>query len=377
MLRLQGGYIYGWGSDGLRMLDHFQMGPNLVRGFAPSGIGPRDLTHSGTTGDALGGSMYWGASVEFQTPLFFAPKEVGIKLAVFADAGSLWNYQGPTSWLPPLPGATGEVLTAVEQQHVRQFVGGRGLAVGVAVRAAALRPRLSDHQAVVRSHPVSSVSAAGRHSRLRAAVARTQSELHERAILFSEAKGNSRSARSQNSPAPSPRGTSDPERRDHRHCHARSGGPRIWRFWITRKYRRAGRAIQRRRRLPDQPAARPTHVPAQRRTLVAKEPFHAFVAVGPRAVSRCAASVVAVSRGAAGVAPGAVVHPTRAAGKRRDRRSRRGHRGRRGDRLGNRDRRQCRHRRQCSHRPRLLDRAERLDRSCADRRPRDHPCRAA
>lgn len=97
VMRLQGGYIHGWGSDGLRMLDHFQMGPNLVRGFAPSGIGPRDLT-PGTTRDALGGSMYWGASVEFQTPFFFAPKEVGIKLAAFADAGSLWNYTGPTSW---------------------------------------------------------------------------------------------------------------------------------------------------------------------------------------------------------------------------------------------------------------------------------------
>ena len=109
VLRLQGGYINGWGSDGLRMLDHFQMGPNLVRGFAPSGIGPRDLT-PGTRNDALGGSMFWGASVEFQTPVFFAPKEVGIKLAVFADAGSLWNYVGPTSWLPPVPGATGEVL---------------------------------------------------------------------------------------------------------------------------------------------------------------------------------------------------------------------------------------------------------------------------
>jgi outer membrane protein insertion porin family len=111
VLRLQGGYIYGWGSNGLRMLDHFQMGPNLVRGFAPSGIGPRDT--SSPTNDALGGSTYWGTSVEFQTPLFFAPKEVGIKLAFFADAGSVWNYQGPTSWFPPVPGATGEFLTPV------------------------------------------------------------------------------------------------------------------------------------------------------------------------------------------------------------------------------------------------------------------------
>jgi outer membrane protein insertion porin family len=104
-VRLQAGYIAGWGGDGLRMLDHFQMGPNLVRGFAPSGIGPRDLT-PGTRNDALGGTMYWGATLELQTPLFFAPKEAGIKMAAFADAGSLWRYVGPTSW-----NVTNETLT--------------------------------------------------------------------------------------------------------------------------------------------------------------------------------------------------------------------------------------------------------------------------
>jgi outer membrane protein insertion porin family len=97
VLHLQGGNIRSWGSKDLRMLDHFQMGPNLVRGFSPSGIGPRDLT-SGTTNDALGGSMYWGASVEAQTPLYFLPKEIGIKVAMFADAGSVWGYKGPTDW---------------------------------------------------------------------------------------------------------------------------------------------------------------------------------------------------------------------------------------------------------------------------------------
>jgi outer membrane protein insertion porin family len=114
VLHVQGGHIAGWGTNGLRMLDHFQMGPNLVRGFAPSGIGPRDLTQynfNGTPGDALGGSLYWGTSIEFQSPVPFAPKDVGVKLAAFADAGSLWAYRGPTSWLPPLPGATGEILT--------------------------------------------------------------------------------------------------------------------------------------------------------------------------------------------------------------------------------------------------------------------------
>ena len=58
------------------MLDQFQMGPNLVRGFAPNGIGPRDINPFGTR-DALGGTKYWGASFELQMPFWFLPKEVG------------------------------------------------------------------------------------------------------------------------------------------------------------------------------------------------------------------------------------------------------------------------------------------------------------
>jgi outer membrane protein insertion porin family len=104
VFKLQAGNISSWGGKELRMLDHFQMGPNLVRGFAPAGFGPRDLT-PGTTNDPLGGSLYWGATVEAQTPLYFLPKDIGIKVAVFADAGSLWDYQGPTSW-----SVTGETL---------------------------------------------------------------------------------------------------------------------------------------------------------------------------------------------------------------------------------------------------------------------------
>jgi outer membrane protein insertion porin family len=104
VFKLQAGTIAPWGGQQLRMLDHFQMGPNLVRGFSPAGIGPRDLT-PGTTNDALGGSLFWGASVEAQTPLYFLPKDIGIKVAAFADAGNLWHYQGPTSW-----NVTGETL---------------------------------------------------------------------------------------------------------------------------------------------------------------------------------------------------------------------------------------------------------------------------
>ncbi|MGB9041310.1 MAG: outer membrane protein assembly factor BamA, partial [Pseudolabrys sp.] len=48
VFKVQAGAIAPWGGQQLRMLDQFQMGPNLVRGFAPAGIGPRDLT-IGTT----------------------------------------------------------------------------------------------------------------------------------------------------------------------------------------------------------------------------------------------------------------------------------------------------------------------------------------
>ena len=142
LLTLQGGIINGFGGKALedegtklRMLDHFQMGPQLVRGFAPSGIGPRDLTQfnfNGTPGDALGGSMYWGASMELQAPLYFLPKDAGVKVAVFADAGSVWNYKGPLDFLT-WPGATGEVISGSicstppcpldNSMHVRASVG--------------------------------------------------------------------------------------------------------------------------------------------------------------------------------------------------------------------------------------------------------------
>ncbi|MBR1225529.1 MULTISPECIES: outer membrane protein assembly factor BamA [unclassified Bradyrhizobium] len=103
LLRFQGGMLNQVGNDQLRMLDHFQMGPNLVRGFAPNGIGPRDINPYGT-GDALGGTKYWGASAELQMPFWFLPKEVGLKGAIYADAGGLFDYKGSTAWAQ-----TGEV----------------------------------------------------------------------------------------------------------------------------------------------------------------------------------------------------------------------------------------------------------------------------
>jgi outer membrane protein insertion porin family len=130
IIRGQAGYATGWGGQDLRMLDHFQGGPNMVRGFAPAGFGPRDVTQTlqlcptgGTGGncgmnDALGGSMYWAATAEVQTPVPFAPKDFGMKLAWFSDAGQLMNYVGPTSWAQ-----TGESLVNTGNGNVRSSVG--------------------------------------------------------------------------------------------------------------------------------------------------------------------------------------------------------------------------------------------------------------
>jgi outer membrane protein insertion porin family len=104
LIHLQGGVLTKVGQD-LRMLDHFQMGPNLVRGFAPNGIGPRAINPLASM-DALGGTKYWGASFELQMPFWFLPKEVGLKGSIYADAGGLYDYQGPTTW-----GYTGEITT--------------------------------------------------------------------------------------------------------------------------------------------------------------------------------------------------------------------------------------------------------------------------
>jgi len=116
IVHLQGGTVTGFnncpsnavcangtGSGYVRMLDDYKMGPNLVRGFQPAGLGPRDITF-GTTNDNIGGTHFWGASLEFQYPFYFLPKDSGFRGAVFADAGSVWGYKGETQLL-----TTGEI----------------------------------------------------------------------------------------------------------------------------------------------------------------------------------------------------------------------------------------------------------------------------
>jgi outer membrane protein insertion porin family len=127
LIHLQGGILTQVGDHPIRMLDHFQMGPNLVRGFAPNGIGPRDINPFGTQ-DALGGTKYWGASFEMQYPFWFLPKEIGLKGSVYADAGGLYDYRGPTDWA-----FTGEVNTpgCIPPTNVKNQVPSAGTCLGL------------------------------------------------------------------------------------------------------------------------------------------------------------------------------------------------------------------------------------------------------
>ena len=97
--KVQGGNVTGFGGDTLRVTDNFNLGPSLVRGFAPGGIGPRDVSPGlQSSTNSLGGTNYVGASVELQFPLFGMPKDLGLKGALFADAGTLFGYKGTTNF---------------------------------------------------------------------------------------------------------------------------------------------------------------------------------------------------------------------------------------------------------------------------------------
>jgi outer membrane protein insertion porin family len=117
MARAQGGLVMPYGGQPLPFANGFFGGPQLVRGFAPNGFGPRDLT-PGTTLDNIGGSRYWATTAELQSPIPWLPPDVGLKAAVFSDAGSLWGYRGQTSF-PTLS----QSLNVADSRQVRSSIG--------------------------------------------------------------------------------------------------------------------------------------------------------------------------------------------------------------------------------------------------------------
>ncbi|MEM8654627.1 MAG: outer membrane protein assembly factor BamA [Pseudomonadota bacterium] len=90
---LEAGYL-SFGSSGTnRTIDRFLIGPQILRGFEPGGIGPRDLDTAGSDSDPLGGNLFVAARFEAEFPLGL-PDELGIRGGVFYDVGNLWDLDG-------------------------------------------------------------------------------------------------------------------------------------------------------------------------------------------------------------------------------------------------------------------------------------------
>jgi outer membrane protein insertion porin family len=107
-VRGQAGQINAFGGQPLDIINNFTVGPTLVRGFAPGGIGPRDISDPNNLQAAsLGGTTYFGGTAELQFPIFGLPREIGLSGAVFADAGTLFGYNGQTNFSNLVGGGPG------------------------------------------------------------------------------------------------------------------------------------------------------------------------------------------------------------------------------------------------------------------------------
>lgn len=109
--RLIGGVITGTGGDKVRLNDHFFKGGETIRGFESGGLGPREV---GGDRDALGGKIFYAATVEARFPIPFITENTGISAAVFADAGSVHDVDLPD----------GTTTSAFDEDSIRASVGG-------------------------------------------------------------------------------------------------------------------------------------------------------------------------------------------------------------------------------------------------------------
>ncbi|ANK81265.1 MAG: outer membrane protein assembly factor BamA [Rhizobiales bacterium NRL2] len=82
---VRGGAVVGLFED-IRINRRFFVGGDTFRGFAPSGVGPRDVA----TRDALGGEFFAVGTTELQFPLGL-PEELGMSGRVFSDYGTAFG----------------------------------------------------------------------------------------------------------------------------------------------------------------------------------------------------------------------------------------------------------------------------------------------
>ncbi len=88
-LEANAGHIQSLNSDNVPLQDRFYKGGDTFRGFASSGVGPRQIANDGDK-DAIGGTTYAIGTVEVTFPVGL-PEEWGIEGAVFSDFGTVFG----------------------------------------------------------------------------------------------------------------------------------------------------------------------------------------------------------------------------------------------------------------------------------------------
>lgn len=108
VLKGRAGNVIGLGEN-VRILDNFFGGGDLVRGFENRGIGPRLNPSTGSLGadDALGGTNFFAVTAEVIFPAPLIPRSIGLKTALFADAGSLFGFDASLGGDTLQPGSDG------------------------------------------------------------------------------------------------------------------------------------------------------------------------------------------------------------------------------------------------------------------------------
>ena len=89
-LEANAGHIEPFSNDGLPLQDRFFKGADSFRGFAKSGIGPKQVGNDGEL-DSIGAENYAIGTVELIFPLWGIPEEWGLEGAVFSDFGTVFG----------------------------------------------------------------------------------------------------------------------------------------------------------------------------------------------------------------------------------------------------------------------------------------------
>ncbi len=89
-LEANAGHIEPFSNDGLPLQDRFFKGADSFRGFAQSGIGPKQIGNDGEF-DSIGAENYAIGTVEMIFPLWGIPEEWGLEGAVFSDFGTVFG----------------------------------------------------------------------------------------------------------------------------------------------------------------------------------------------------------------------------------------------------------------------------------------------